>query len=174
MSVKTGQHGVEVTDSVGLLISILVRYPEVGTVNFDPEKRTLRLSFMLNTALIDETWAAYYQHLTECLDAYAKLVKAYSPQVTVEQSQYDNFSLIEIRRDVETLIQEEISLIIAITRNWFGEQLVVDDQETGLPEEEMQVQEELINHLLDNIRQGVYDKSLIAFREEGRVVVFNK
>ena len=35
-----------VTDSVGLLISILLRYPEVATINFDPDHHLLKFTFI--------------------------------------------------------------------------------------------------------------------------------
>ena len=55
----------------------------------------------------------------------------------------------------------------------FSDYLLADDNESFL-EEDLELQEEMIGHMLENIKGTTIGKKLIAFREEGRVLVFNK
>jgi hypothetical protein len=41
-------------------------------------------------------------------------------------------------------------------------------------EEDLLVQEEIIDEMLQDVKDCRQDKNIVAFREEGRVVVFNK
>ena len=162
-----------VADSIGLLISILVRYPEVGTINYEPKTHVLTFTFVLLCLLPDEQIDGFQTKLFDCLKTFNYL-EAREPQViNLSSSVCRNFTVMEIRRDVETLSQNEISLIVSLIRQEFREDLVTEESDS-LVEEEMLLQEELIGHMLENMKGAVPEKKLIAFREEGRVLVFNK
>ena len=85
----------------------------------------------------------------------------------------DHLTMVEIRRDVSTLTQEEISLVIALMRMEFRQQLVVDPGDS-LYEDELALQDEMIEQMLEDLRESRSDRRLVAFREEGRVMVFNQ
>jgi hypothetical protein len=88
-------------------------------------------------------------------------------------SAFSGVSVFEMTRDTGSLSQEEISLVIELMRSFFHDALVVDSTEGPLDEEHA-VQEELIQEMLEDIREESASRKLIAFREEGRVLVFNK
>lgn len=88
---------------------------------------------------------------------------------------FDSVSIVEISRDVATLTQEEISLIIELARAALGPDLITEGAgEEGEFEEELVYQDEMIATMLDDLRESVQQRKLIGFREEGRVLVFNK
>ena len=76
-------------------------------------------------------------------------------------------------RDVASLSQEELALVIGLMKDTLGDRLVVDHND-GSPDEDLSMQEELIQEMLEDIKEDKLEKNLIAFREEGRVLVFNK
>jgi hypothetical protein len=41
-------------DSIGLLVSLLIRYPEITAINYEPERKVLRLSFLIEQVLSSE------------------------------------------------------------------------------------------------------------------------
>lgn len=163
----------EVSDSVGLLISILVRYPEVGTINYDPVKQDLKFTFIYSCVLEQPELVRFRTIMVESIEAYNTL-EGRRPS-TVEISHYicESFTMIEITRDVGTLAQEEISMVIELVHSNFAQNLVSEENDY-LMEEDLIMQEELIEHMLENIKVSTPEKNLIAFREEGRVLVFNK
>lgn len=167
------KHGGEVSDSIGLLISILVRYPEVATINFDPQAKALQFTFMLTKALDETALAGFNERVVKCLEIFNNLERRYPQEVGLHHSRFGQLASIEVRRDVETLSQGEIGLIISLLREEFGEILLAENSGDML-EEDLMLQEELIEHMLESMRGAANQKKLIAFREEGRVLVFNK
>jgi hypothetical protein len=162
-------------NSVSLLISILVRYPEIATVNFVPEGKILKFTFMTSSSISDRLWNAFCHKLFESVEVYASLVHRGTPRVKAERLEFDSVSIVEISRDVATLTQEEISLIIELARYALGSELISEgNSEEGEFEEELVYQDEMIETMLDDLRESVQQRKLIGFREEGRVLVFNK
>jgi hypothetical protein len=163
----------ETTDSVGLLISILVRYPEVSTINFDPGEQILKFTFIYSQVLGDHELASLKGKLTDSIDAYNMLEGKEIRMVAINHNVCDNLTMIEVQRDVHSLAQEEINLIVELFRQSLNSSLVTEEDES-LVEEEMMAQDEIIEHMLECIKGSAEKKQLYAFREEGRVLVFNK
>lgn len=166
--------GEEISNSVGLLISILVRYPEVGSIKFNPKSKVLRLNFILNQYLSDLDFENFQNHLTNSLEVYNILEGKKTLITELKKIDYEKITLLEIDRDVETLNQEEISLIIDLMREKFDSLLVADSNYEAVLDEELEMQEELIEHMLEDTKTSFQEKNLIGFREEGKVLVFNK
>lgn len=162
-----------IQNSVGLLISILVRYPEVGSVKYQPEDRSLRFTFMVSGAIEEEAFQALAHTLKESLLTFAFVSGRRMRVCLLEKNEYNGFTVIEIHRDVESLSREEISLVSSLLGDALADRVVKEVQEPLLEEDQL-YQEELIEHMLDDIRQGQVTKDLIGFRENGRVFVFDK
>lgn len=157
----------------GLLVSILLRFPEVGSVTFDPARHALRFTLLIHRRLSASRYKRLRALIVESLSALAHL-QGLSPRlVEVGQSSFQGVTAVEVARDAETLSREEISLLIGLAREGFGEELVVDS-DGDLPEEDLLVQEQLIDEALDYLRDVRQPYNLIAYREGGRVLVFNK
>lgn len=167
------KNGDRVSDSVGLLISILVRYPEVGTINFEPEHRTLRFTFLLSMQVMESELEIFRRQIISCLETFCFLHDKEFKLAHIDYSYCEDITLLEIKRDVNTLTSEEISLIITILRDYFAENLTTDSRETDY-QEEIVVQEDIISKMLDSIRYANSQKRIMAFREEGKVLVFKK
>ncbi len=165
--------GDDVTDSVGLLISILLRYPEVATINFNPESQLLKFTFIYSKVLENGELDSLKQKLMDSIEVYNLLEGKETKVVTLNHQICDNLTLLEVRRDVDTLAQEEITLIVELFHQFLKNDLVTEENEQ-LVEEDLIAQEEIIEHMLQSIKCSTQDKCLFAFREEGRVFVFNK
>lgn len=160
--------------SVSLLISILVRYPEVGSLHYDPQEQAMRFTFLLTRALSDEAFVQLEQRITGSLEALSYLEARPPRQLRLERSLLgDHLTMIEIQRDVGSLTQEEISLVISLMRSSFRHELIIDPGDS-LYEDELALQDEMIEQMLEDLRGSRSDRRLVAFREEGRVMVFNQ
>jgi class 3 adenylate cyclase len=113
------------------------------------------------------------QKLLDSIEVFNKLGNKTTRLSVVDYQECDSYTMIEIQRDVETLIGEEIALIVALFRHSLEKSLVADEGES-LYGEDLQIQEEIIEHMLESVKGYAGDKKLFAFREEGRVLVFNK
>jgi hypothetical protein len=165
------KNGGQVSDSVGLLISILVRFPEVGTINLDQNDQLLKFTFLLSEA--EEEFTNYHQCLSDSITLFNQLEGRTCRVCNLSFHEDEGIVTLELRRDVETVTQNEINLVIDLLRQQFGEALVTDQGEE-IPEEELEMQDEIIKHMLENIKRSNVDKNVIAVREDGRVLVFNK
>lgn len=172
MSLKY-KHGGEVSDSIGLLISILVRYPEVGTINYEPRDQVLRFTFMLAQPVAVEQVQEFEKMFRKSLEVYNYLEDREPRVINLHHTWNDQLMSLEVQRDVATLSRDEINLIMALVREEFGTSLVVENNDE-VQEEELILQEELIDHMLESVKGTASERQLIAFREEGRVMVFNK
>lgn len=170
--VTAGSDRHDVSNSVGLLISILVRYPEVGTIRFDPKLQTLSFTFLLRS-LPDADIGDFEAVIRESLEAYSALEGGAMTTIAVGASLDEGIGILEITRDAASLTQTELALIVELVHDRFEPDLIVDDSDS-LVEEDLLAQDELIREMLADLQDGRLERNLIAFRDGGRVLVFNK
>lgn len=167
------KEGESFSNSMSLIAFLLVRYPEIGSVRFDPEQKTLQFSFMLVKSLLKEEFRVFKDYLLLSLNNITQLQGREAGITEVSYAEYDGLTFLEITRNVESLTQEEIALVTGIIREFFEDDLLLDQEDT-LQEEDTIVQEEMIEHMLEDLKDSRQEKRLIGFREEGRVLVFNR
>lgn len=170
---KLKQLDEEISDGVNLLISILVRYPEIGTIRFDQQNNSLKTTFMLSSIPGDSEFKEIRQRLIDSIAAYHMLEGLAAELTEIKLSTYERMAMLTVLRDVHTLSKGEFALIITLLRDCFKERLVSESNDVLL-EEDLLIQEEQIDSMLENMKQQHIAQSLIGFREDGRVVVFNK
>lgn len=162
-----------VSDSVNLLISLLIRYPELATIKFLPENNSLKLTFLLTRDPERMDFEAARQFIANSIDAYHLLKGTPKTSTSVLFSFYEQVAILDIMRDVISLSQNEIALIVRILNEHYNERLI-SDYHDAMPEDDLLVQEEFISDMLENIKRQHLVHGLIGIREEGRVFVFDK
>jgi hypothetical protein len=167
------KEGESFSNSMSLIAFLLVRYPEIGSVSFDPEQKTMQFSFVLVKLLEQTDLALFTEQLTLSLNSMSQLQNREMGQLQVTCNEDEGLSFLEIVRDVDSLSQEEIGLIIGVVQQFF-EGILLLDQEEAAEEEDVLLQEEMIEHMLEDLKDSRQEKKLIGFREEGRVLIFNR
>lgn len=171
---ELGRNPEELSSSTaGLLVSILIRYPEIGALHYDPALRALKFTFMVKREVDDAELDALRSTVIDSLEAYAVLTNSGPPEVAVGRVEYGDMTMIEVTRDIRTLNAGDIAILVSLLKERFGDDLASEPADP-LAEEEAYVQDEYIEDLLDDMKISGIDKSLIGFRDSGRVVVFNK
>ena len=163
---------------VNLLISLLLRYPEIGTVRFEPDGRVLSFNFMFSGVIDSQKYLVVKDKITNSLSAYHRLNGTSYETIDVIVAYHDVCSTITLIRDVATLSKGEITIAVALLTETFQDSLIDDDPEIRMvPDDDVAFQEDFIENMLDNVRlhpvAKLY-KGLFAFREDGRVLVFNR
>lgn len=169
MSIPSSGWGTS-TRGLSTLIAVMMRYPEVSSVQYDPDTKTLSVGFILRRTLTDDAWQHLADHLSDVLTAYRGITGR--PLVTVQLTRLELGPVtgIELTRDALTVSVEEIGMSIEVFRDFYEGDLLADPHD--LLEEDMMVQEETIQESLEAIvRDG--SGHLVALRDEGRVVIFN-
>lgn len=160
-------------NSICLLTSLLVRYPEIGTIKFSPEEQLIKLSFIIRDVLKDEVINELDEELYMCMCTYMFFLKKRKPEYyNLNCDKGLGISVVEITRDTTTLTQKELSLIINYLNDKFYDKLIED--ENSLEEDYLVEQDDIISYILDNMRSRKPEKKVIAVREEGRVLVFQR
>jgi len=165
---KSGQ---QVSDSVSLLISMLVRYPEISSICCEPNTKEIKFTFLLNDN--ENNINEFSKLINKCLSTlfYLKKGEVINP-FNIKYSTCGKLTVLDIYRKLDNLSAQELNLIISLTQDYFKDSLVVEVEE--LTKEDQLFQEDLIGAMLDNLGHELTNQKLFAFREEGRVMVFNK
>ncbi len=167
------KEGEAFTNSMSLIVSLLVRYASIATISFDPSQKSLQFTFVVARILSQTEFERLAKKLEDSLETAANL-NGRSPQLLqVTFSGYDGMTFLEIKRDINSLLPEEIALLTTLVDQEFGGELV-REQDDALAEEDQALQEEMIEHMLEDLKDSRQEKKLIGFREEGRVMVFNR
>jgi hypothetical protein len=170
---KYKQNDEQISDGVNLLISILVRYPEIGTISFDPHNNWLKLTFMMSTIPSETEFSNIKNLLLNSVIAYTTLEDVSFKTLDIQLDTYDQVAMLSIFRDVHTISKNEITLLITLLRGKFKNHLITDYNDSLL-EEDLLIQEEVIEDMLTSIKKHHTENRLIGIREDGRVLVFNK
>lgn len=159
--------GRRVQDGVELLSSILLRYGEVGSVNYWREQHSLRFTFMIRQ---HPEVSSLQEVLKPALEFFHQLEGPSMRVFEIACRSEENVCVITVTRDVESMTQREVGLIVELIKGKYKDQLFYD--ELYLPEEEQIFQEEMITQMLHSIHSDDSDKNVVVLREEGRVLVF--
>ena len=167
------KEGESFTNSMSLIVSLLVRYPGIATVSFDPVQKSLQFTFVIARPLTPPEFKAFGQRVRDSLEMVANLNGRVPSLLELNLSSYEGMSFLEIKRDIDSLMPEEISLLTSMIDQQYERELI-REQDDALEEEDRAIQEEMIEHMLEDLKDSRPEKKLIGFREEGRVMVFNR
>lgn len=175
-------------DGVSFLTSVLVSFPQIGSAQLLDGGRTLSLEFFLNRPLRTAQLREFSREVKEAHDVFGSL-KGLRTQLfkiqrnplprasgegsfeSMEEDPSDRMDSVEVLRDLASFTVEELSLLVALVEEEFGEDLLVgedfDDQD-----EDDGYQEEVMHHSLERIRHASQESDLIGFRDDMRVLVY--
>lgn len=164
--------GQSFNDGIELMISILVRYPEINTIKTDPKAGKIIFSFLMKKEMTEVELDTFQKEWLKNIEAFLFLENKEPEIAIMELQSYQGYSMVEVVRDFRTISQREISLLIHLVRSELEGYLLTEvntDQEV----EDLIAREEIIEDLLDRIREDGHD-DLIGYREAGKVMVFQK
>ncbi len=160
-------------DGVNLLVSMLVHYPEISSLAYEPKNNVLTLKFIISPIEDKEAVLLKIDLLEESLTAFYALMKLRPLLARINIEGEGKLAVLAIERDVATITRNEVVLLITFLREQLQELLLSD-----LPPEQQVddngFQEELIENMLKSIESNYHGQGLLGIREEGRVLVFNK
>ncbi|WP_196592847.1 hypothetical protein [Pectinatus sottacetonis] len=160
-------------DGVNLLVSILLRYPEIGTISFDPDTGYLKITFTLDKMVLSDEFKKFKKLLLDSISAYHYLEKIENAKISINTDLQENTLFMNILRDMDTVSQNEIKLISTLMNEHFGDAIIKGCGSTAENDNEL-VQEDLIDRMLGNVKLNHVSERIIGIWEEGRVLVFNK
>lgn len=158
------------TRGLGTLIAVLMRYPEVSSVQCNPEAKTIQVTFVIRGAVDSDMWTRIEEDSLAALTTYRQMTRRPLTIIELSHDVSVDVTTMELTRDTETVSVEEIGILIEILREHAELTVLYDPHD--LLEEDMMVQEETIQERLQTlIQEG--SGQLVAMRDEGRVLIFN-
>ena len=160
-------------DGINLLVSILVCYPEIGMVSYEPEKEALYFSFTLTKVPPRQEFEETAAFLEESILTYHDLEGLIPGEIDFSLEGQGNTAFFRVLRDVRTLSRGEIALLADLMYERFGDALVSDETRDGYEEDNF-LREEAIDHIIGSLKGSRMSDRMIGISDEGRVMVFNK
>jgi len=163
-----------IKESLGtnLLVSFLVRYPQLSTLRYDPQSRTLSFTLFLKGDVDPVKMAAFLAHVDEHWEVARMIDPAFSPLGRIEHATHEGITALLYEQSVEVLNLEEVRLFVQLACDVYRGDL--SDDEWMTPEAELVSHEETLSRLLGQKAELAEEKILVAYREGGRVFVYNK
>lgn len=162
----------ESNDSVNLVVSLLVRHPELSRVVIKPRFSAIAFFFVINAAIPADEDARFRGDVLDHLRAFHEIVRDAAPRIAVRIRVDKHISFVEIERDARSITRDEISLIVALVAKSFGERLVVNPPAEESLDDEFGTQDDTVGSALDAVRRGKQRNGLVGFREERRVLIY--
>lgn len=155
-----------------LLISMLIRYPEVTSVRYEPSTKSIVLSFFLQgftePKLIEDCQCELQTYIEMCAVLEGKRANVGKLEFTT----HDQLTIITYGQSIDLITNSEILLLTHILHSYFSGQVTLEPISIG--QDDLQYQEELINRLLGHREEFNEEKHVLAYREDGRVYVYNQ
>jgi len=162
---------LDTSDTVSMIVALLMRYPELASVRSHPTDGTLRVSFVVNAALDKKAVRGLRADLIEHVEAFLDIDDVSAHTLDIECEIDERMTFIHVDRDHTTFSREELVLVIDLLAERFGELLVKNPApDDGLDDE--LAQEELVDYAIDSMREADRQKSLVGIREEKRVLIY--
>lgn len=158
-------------DASYLIASILVVYPEVAKVSYDPENELLQLSFALGGQLSQQDYMNFTAKVIESIQTYHMISGFSEARLELALEGISGVNFLQIRRDMATLTRGELNIIASIVSDIFEDRLIIenDDQED---EELTSVQEDKLDQIFFRLRQNKISDCLVGIRENEKVIVY--
>jgi hypothetical protein len=162
----------ESNDSVNLVVSLLVRHPELSRIIIKPRFSAIAFFFVVRAHLSKAEQLHFRRTVFDHFGALHRIDGLRSPKIAVRLVVDSDLTFVEIERDAKSLARDEISLMVGLITQFFGERLVVNPPAEDEPDDEFGSQEDAVGSALDAVRRGKQRKGLVGFREERRVLIY--
>lgn len=155
-----------------VFLTVSLEHPEINAVKYLAEREQIILEVALNTAIDPMKRGQFLKKTQDCLELFHHLAGKKPKLMKIELIEKSGLSLLRFYRDVGTLSQDEISLLILILQEEFANLLVKDDNDIVSKDAFKRKLKRSLMQKLNHDQSNATD--FLAYRKEGRVFVFNR
>lgn len=158
---------------VNLLVSLLIRFPQMSAVHYEPRDRSLRFVYLLKGVQCEDL-RGFAEKAKVYLQAFHSIAPLTAPEprvAAVHYEQAEDVWVLQMRRDVDSLTYEEVNLINELVQEYLGKAVVCETVEETVDDEFFE--EDMAIDTLLSSGGGFGDEKLSGYREKGRVLVFS-
>ncbi|MDD4625838.1 MAG: hypothetical protein PHP87_01940 [Syntrophomonas sp.] len=155
-----------------VFLTVSLNHPEINAVKYLADKEQLILEVALNGTIGIARRESFLKKTRDCLNLFHQLLGQKPGLMEVELIDKSELSFLRFYRDVGTLSQDEIGMLILLLREEFDNLLVKDNNDIVAKDA---FKRKLKRSLMQKInRDSSNSTDFLAYRKEGRVFVFNR
>ena len=155
-----------------IIISVFIRYSELSAVKYDLEKGIIKVEIALNTSLTDQQRSKFVSSYNKTLGLFYKMGKFQPVFTKLSFLENTGITILRLYRDGKTLREDEMELFVLLLRQEFASLLVRDDNDMGLGALFSSEAKRTLMQKLGGSQKNYHN--IFAYRDQGRVFVFNK
>ena len=163
---KMNETGLEI------FLNVSVNFPEINIVKYDYNSDLLIIEVALGKEIDQEQEEKFITRGRECMQLLHKLEESKPEIFNIKFKRLAGLTFLRYYRDVKSINENEINLLISLLREEFYDCLL-DDGKTALTRDSFkkQVKRDLLLQLNNNHDNAGY---LFAYRDHGRLCMFNR
>jgi hypothetical protein len=159
---------------VNLLVGLLVRFPGILTINYNRAEAFFTISFMLKANIEQERYSRFKEHFSTCLKAYYGILGQKPVSPAISKRFVKAWTLLQVTFYKKSIAYEEINLVNSLILKEFQKEVIVEMRAGScLGVEKGMDGEDFIECLLPE-KKKQEQENLFAFREAGKVYIFDK
>ena len=160
---------------VQLLASVLVCFPEIEAVSYDPREGMLTMDFVVRVELPPAEIEAFAAFLAESIETFHVSEESLATAMDFSYEQHEGLTILHLARRMDELSERELSLTMQLLTERFGEKLLVDTHGAETLDAEFRMlQHETLERMLVAVREIPLRDRLVGIRERDQVVVYNR
>lgn len=153
-----------------IFISVSLKYPELNAIKYQANRELIIFEIALKGKIAFQQKKLFEQKTKACLKLFYKMKNKQPVSLDWRFRENSEITLLRFYRDVNSLSEEEIELLVFLLREHFAD-LLLRDKNSIIAEDSLKRQ------LKKNLLRKVGNENctdFFAYREEGRVFVYNK
>ena len=167
----------EIMDYVNLFVSVLICFPEVGTIRYEKADGSIYFTFIMHDLVVGPETAAALTEIENALKSYLRLEGITPQRYAVRTFEYDQFVVFEAVRDVATVTRAEMSFLIELFRMKFLKHLIMENVDESMLDDFGWYQDGAAEPPSEKkyyaVNEGGDQGKILVLRESGRVLVFS-
>jgi hypothetical protein len=156
-----------------LLVSFLIRHPELSSLRYNPQTKKLTFGIYLHGLIEPARQHDFRSHVESYFVVCRDLEPGFSPLGDVTYAMWDGVTILSYEQSMERINATEVRLFMHLVRDYFHASLG-EDVLLPLQPEELEAQEEIIERILSEKERLREESSIVAYRDGGKVFVYNK
>ena len=165
---------MEENAGLDIFICVLLKHPEFNAIKYDAVNGEIKIEVALQGEMDGESQEGFITEAQKCIGFFHQIamIKTSIMKIKFEKYHASNLTFLRYYRDVETLTEGEVEIFASLLQKCFNEFIIRD---SGKIITEDVYKKRIKENLLYKInREKTSTSNFLAYREHGRVLVFNK
>ncbi|MCR5756298.1 MAG: hypothetical protein K6F95_00100 [Selenomonas sp.] len=172
---KTGADRKEMSTGVQLLASMLVCYPELYSVTYEPKDTEITLDFVVQKQISHEEMEEFADLVDKSVQTYHDLHGRSPVWLAIDVDVNGARMTVHVRRQLATMLRGELDLLAELFADKFGDDLQVDIHTLDSLEPDFStMQSNVLDQMFDLVQAARIKEKMIGMRDKDKVVVYNR